>query len=69
MFTAPDVEIVTAEEVLSPGANETHQTTGRVLPPLPPHCKVTGIIDSKINFELHLPVADAWNGRFAMGGG
>ena len=69
MFTAPDVEIVTAEEMRSPGANETDSTTGRSLPPLPPHCKVTGVIDSTINFELHLPVADAWNGRFAMGGG
>ena len=32
MFTAPDVEIVTAEEMRSPGANETHPTTGRVTP-------------------------------------
>ena len=67
-FTAPDVEIVTAEE-LSSGADETDPFTGRLLPPLPPHCKVTGVIDSTINFELHLPLADAWNGRFAMGGG
>ena len=31
------------------------------------HCKVTGFIDTGINFELLLP--DAWNGKFVMGGG
>lgn len=31
------------------------------------HCKITGIIDTEINFELLLP--DAWNGKFVMGGG
>ena len=34
---------------------------------LPAHCKVTGIIETEINFELLLP--DDWNGRFLMGGG
>ena len=33
----------------------------------PAHCKVTGIIETEINFELLLP--EAWNGHFMMGGG
>ena len=32
-----------------------------------PHCKVTGIIGTEINFELLLP--NDWNSRFVMGGG
>ena len=32
-----------------------------------PHCKVAGVIEKEINFELLLP--DEWNGRFMMGGG
>ena len=32
-----------------------------------PHCRVQGVIDDEITFELLLP--DAWNGRFLMGGG
>ena len=32
-----------------------------------PHCRVHGVIDDEINFELLLP--DEWNGRFMMGGG
>ncbi len=35
----------------------------------PAHCRVTGTIDSEIHFELLLPLPDAWNGRFVMGGG
>ena len=34
---------------------------------LPAHCKVTGTIETEINFEVLLP--DDWNGRFLMGGG
>lgn len=34
---------------------------------LPAHCRVRGIIETEINFELLLP--DDWNGRFLMGGG
>ena len=33
----------------------------------PAHCRVQGVIDIEINFELLLP--DVWNGRFVMGGG
>jgi len=35
----------------------------------PAHCKVAGTIDTAVRFELLLPEHDAWNGRFAMGGG
>ena len=35
----------------------------------PAHCVVRGTIDSEIHFELLLPLPDAWNGRFVMGGG
>jgi Tannase and feruloyl esterase len=32
-----------------------------------PHCRVAGVIDSTIGFELLMP--DDWNGKFLMGGG
>ena len=35
----------------------------------PTHCFVAGTIDAEIHFELLLPLTDAWNGRFVMGGG
>ena len=35
----------------------------------PAHCKVTGVIETEINFELLLPEPSDWNGRFMMGGG
>ncbi len=35
----------------------------------PAHCAVTGTIDAEIRFELLLPLPEAWNGRFVMGGG
>ena len=47
----PDVTISKAELVQEPA----------------PHCKVTGIIGSEINFELLLP--EKWNTCFVMGGG
>ncbi len=53
----PDVAIAGAVAV--PAAD-----TGRVRVA---HCKVTGVIGAEIRFEVLLP--DAWNGRFAMGGG
>jgi len=34
---------------------------------VPAHCKVAGILDGSIHFELLLPAE--WNGRFVMGGG
>ena len=36
---------------------------------VPAHCRVTGVIETEINFELLLPEAGDWNGRFLMGGG
>ena len=33
----------------------------------PMHCRVAGVIETEISFELLLP--DDWNGRFVMGGG
>ena len=35
----------------------------------PAHCRVRGTIDEEIRFELLLPAAADWNGRFVMGGG
>ena len=35
----------------------------------PAHCRVRGTIDEEIHFELLLPLAGDWNGRFLMGGG
>ncbi|WP_420633042.1 tannase/feruloyl esterase family alpha/beta hydrolase [Candidatus Palauibacter sp.] len=35
----------------------------------PAHCRVLGTIDDEIHFELLLPLAEDWNGRFLMGGG
>ena len=35
----------------------------------PEHCRVRGTIDDEIRFELLLPQAADWNGRFFMGGG
>ena len=35
----------------------------------PAHCRVRGTIDAEIRFELLLPLAADWNGRFLMGGG
>ncbi len=36
---------------------------------LPAHCRVAGVIETEIKFELLLPAPEAWNGRFLMGGG
>ena len=35
----------------------------------PAHCLIRGTIDAEIHFELLMPLAGAWNGRFVMGGG
>lgn len=35
----------------------------------PAHCRVRGTVDEEIRFELLLPLAEDWNGRFLMGGG
>jgi hypothetical protein len=36
---------------------------------VPGYCRVRGLIDPKLNFELRLPVAAAWNGKLHYGGG
>jgi feruloyl esterase len=37
---------------------------------LPAHCRVRGVVEPAIRFEVWLPEASAWNGRFqAVGGG
>ena len=33
------------------------------------YCKVIGVVDKEITFEVDLPEAAAWNGKFLMGGG
>ena len=47
----PDVKISQSEQIQEPV----------------PHCKVSGVIGTEINFELLLP--NSWNTRFIMGGG
>ena len=49
-----DMRIVTAEMV--PGDADA-----------PTHCRVAGVIETEIHFELLLP--EDWNGRLVMGGG
>jgi feruloyl esterase len=53
----PDVKIT--EAVAVPAA-----TTGAIRAP---HCRVTGVVGTEIQFRLLLP--DTWNGKFLMGGG
>ena len=36
---------------------------------LPEYCRLRGLIDPKLNFELRLPTAAAWNGKLHYGGG
>jgi hypothetical protein len=51
----PDVRIMSAEAV--PGDTGSNTV---------PHCKVLGVVETEIRFQMLLP--DAWNGRFVMGG-
>ena len=67
-FTAPGLVVASAEALLKPEP-EPNPFSGEPMPALAPHCKVAGVIESEIHFELRLPFSDAWNGRFAMGGG
>lgn len=32
------------------------------------YCKVLGVIDTEINFEVDLPLPNEWNGKYLMGG-
>ena len=46
---------------------DTLITTTENVDTVTPHCKVAGVIEKEIKFELLLP--KKWNGRFMMGGG
>jgi len=36
---------------------------------IPTYCKVIGVVDKEITFEVDMPEAAKWNGKFLMGGG
>jgi feruloyl esterase len=63
----PDTQITAAERVTSgtfnvPGSNQALD--------VPAICRVAGVVEPAIRFEVWLPEGDAWNGRFqAVGGG
>ncbi|HEY5724260.1 MAG TPA: tannase/feruloyl esterase family alpha/beta hydrolase [Allosphingosinicella sp.] len=61
-----DVRIVTAVEV-GPGREFTPLYPSAA-PMRLPFCRVEGVIEREIGFELWLPPADAWNGRLLVGG-
>ena len=67
-FSAPGLVIESAVELREPEP-QPNPYSGEPMPALAPHCKVAGVLDEEIHFELLLPLPDAWNGRFAMGGG
>jgi feruloyl esterase len=52
----PDVTILSTEEI-------------EAADDLPAHCKVSGFIETEINFEVLLPAIADWNRKFVMGGG
>lgn len=66
--TAPGLVVESAVALADPEP-ELNPYSGQPMPPLAPHCKVSGVIDDEIRFELRLPPPESWNGRFAMGGG
>ena len=69
-YAADGVRVTTAERVeAAAGASTAAQPTEGARPAggQPAHCKVAGVIEEEIRFELLLP--DDWNGRFVMGGG
>jgi feruloyl esterase len=67
----PETRITSTEEVAGKFAIPSPTPpTGPTQLDLPPICRVTGVIDPAIKFEVWLPKRDAWNGRFqAVGGG
>lgn len=36
---------------------------------IPAYCKLIGVVDKEITFEVDMPEAAKWNGKFLMGGG
>lgn len=63
----PDTEITAAERVTSgrfeaPGSGDVYG--------VPAMCRVAGVVEPAIRFEVWLPEGETWNGRFqAVGGG
>ena len=58
------------EELVSWGTDGAQITASEIVPAGdagPAHCKVSGVADGAIRFELLLP--EEWNGKFLMGGG
>ncbi len=52
----PWMKVKSAEEVAASGS-------------LPAYCKFIGVVDKEITFEVDMPEAAKWNGKFLMGGG
>src|SRR5690606_16903559 len=63
----PDTRITAAERVEAgtftpPGSRNAHD--------VPAMCRVAGVVEPAITFEVWMPEGEAWNGRFqAVGGG
>lgn len=65
-------EVISLEAESVPGGPFSTPSFGgqQVVNDLPAFCRVRGVVDPAINFEVWLPEPDAWNGRFqAVGGG
>jgi Tol biopolymer transport system component len=65
---------VACDDLLEPGIprvviSSVEESPRDVARGWPARCTVSGALDGRIRFVLHLPAADAWNGRFLMGGG
>ena len=66
---APATPVMTCANVVSLATAETTIVSARVVPAadgVPEHCRVTGLIQPEIRFELNLPAN--WNRRFYMHG-
>jgi feruloyl esterase len=62
-----DVRVVSAT-LVSPGSGPAPAPNGRPVPVKTPFCRVQGVIETEIGFELWLPDPAAWNRRFLAGG-
>src|SRR5215467_10682240 len=71
-LTLPDTKITTAESVSGTFAMPAAPGAPNAPPALkiPAICRVAGVVSPAIKFEVWLPEASAWNGKFeAVGGG